>query len=100
MKIHEHQARDLLASYGIPVPPGQVIESPLAAEEAFNKVARAAGMDGSNALVVIKAQVHAGGRGKAGFVKLVKSADESKKAAQFMLTNKMVSAQTGPEGLV
>jgi succinyl-CoA synthetase beta subunit len=99
MKIHEHQARDLLASYNIPVPPGQVIESPLAAEDAFNKVAKAAGMTPQNTLIVIKAQVHAGGRGKAGFVKLVKTADEAKKAAQFMLTNKMVSPQTGPEGL-
>ncbi len=114
MKIHEHQARDLLASYNIPVPAGQVIESPLAAEEAFNKVAKAAGMSlgtpdlragsssdsGSNALIVIKAQVHAGGRGKAGFVKLVRTAAEAKAAATFMLTNKMVSPQTGPEGLV
>jgi succinyl-CoA synthetase beta subunit len=100
MKIHEHQARDLLASFNIPVPAGQVIESPLAAEDAFNKVSKAAGMTAANALIVIKAQVHAGGRGKAGFVKLVKTADEAKKAAQFMLTNKMVSPQTGPEGLV
>jgi succinyl-CoA synthetase beta subunit len=102
MKIHEHQARDLLASYNIPVPAGQVIESPLAAEEAFSKVAKAAGMspDSGNALIVIKAQVHAGGRGKAGFVKLVKTAAEAKAAATFMLTNKMVSPQTGPEGLV
>ncbi len=99
MKIHEHQARDLLASYNIPVPAGQVIESPLAAEEAFNKVSKAAGMTPANALVVIKAQVHAGGRGKAGFVKLVKNAADAKAAAQFMLTNKMVSPQTGPEGL-
>lgn len=99
MKIHEHQARDLLASYNIPVPAGQVIESPLAAEDAFNKVSKAAGMTPDNALVVIKAQVHAGGRGKAGFVKLVKTPAEAKAAAQFMLTNKMVSPQTGPEGL-
>jgi succinyl-CoA synthetase beta subunit len=111
MKIHEHQARDLLASYGIPVPPGQVIESPLAAEDAFHKVVKAAGMNSGtppvpggssstgNALIVIKAQVHAGGRGKAGFVKLVRTAAEAKAAAQFMLTNKMVSPQTGPEGL-
>jgi succinyl-CoA synthetase beta subunit len=99
MKIHEYQGRDLLASFGIPVPAGQVIESPLAAEDAFNKVSKAAGMSGPSTLVVIKAQVHAGGRGKAGFVKLVKTAAEAKAAAQFMLTNKMVSVQTGPEGL-
>jgi succinyl-CoA synthetase beta subunit len=50
-------------------------------------------------LVVIKAQVHAGGRGKAGFVKLVKSVDEAREAAEFMLTNRMCSPQTPPEGL-
>lgn len=96
MKIHEYQARDLLASFGIPVPPGQVIESPLVAEDAFRQATK--GM--AHPLAVIKAQVHAGGRGKAGFVKLVKTAEEAKASAQFMLSNKMVSPQTGPEGLV
>ncbi len=95
MKIHEYQARDLLAQAGIPVPPSSVIESPLMAEEAFVKATK--GM--APPLAVVKAQVHAGGRGKAGFVKLVKTAEEAKAAAQFMLTNKMVSVQTGPEGL-
>ena len=95
MKIHEYQARDLLSSYGIPVPAGITIESPLAAEDAFAKATK--GM--SSPLAVVKAQVFAGGRGKAGFVKLVKTAAEAKAAAQFMLANKMVSPQTGPEGL-
>jgi succinyl-CoA synthetase beta subunit len=95
MKIHEYQARDLLAQAGIPVPPSSVIESPLMAEEAFVKATK--GM--AAPLAVVKAQVHAGGRGKAGFVKLVKTAADAKAAAQFMLTNKMVSVQTGPEGL-
>lgn len=99
MKIHEYQARELLANAGIPVPASMVIESPLMAEEAFNKVTRAAGMSSHDALAVVKAQVHAGGRGKAGFVKLVKTAAEAQAAAKFMLTNKMVSVQTGPEGL-
>ncbi|MCC6322392.1 MAG: ADP-forming succinate--CoA ligase subunit beta [Phycisphaerales bacterium] len=95
MKIHEYQARDLLSQAGIPVPPSSVIESPLMAEDAFARATK--GM--SSPLAVIKAQVHAGGRGKAGFVKLVKTAAEAKAAAEFMLTNKMVSVQTGPEGL-
>ncbi len=99
MKIHEYQARELLSNAGIPVPSSMVIESPLVAEEAFNKVTKAAGMDAGSALAVVKAQVHAGGRGKAGFVKLVKTAAEAEDAAKFMLTNKMVSVQTGPEGL-
>ena len=99
MKIHEYQARELLASFGIAVPPGQMIESALVAEEAFRSVTRGAGMPPDKALVVVKAQVHAGGRGKAGFVKLVRTADEARAAAAFMLSNRMVSPQTGPEGL-
>lgn len=99
MKIHEYQAREILANASIPVPASMVIESPLMAEEAFNKVTRTAGMSADNALAVVKAQVHAGGRGKAGFVKLVKTAAEAEAAAKFMLTNKMVSVQTGPDGL-
>ena len=99
MKIHEYQARELLASYGIPVPPGQMIESALVAEEAFSSATRGAGMEKDKALVVVKAQVHAGGRGKAGFVKLVRTGAEARAAATFMLSNRMVSPQTGPEGL-
>ncbi len=95
MKIHEYQARELLASFGIPVPSGVMIESALLAEEAFKKAT--AGQ--ATPLAVIKAQVHAGGRGKAGFVKLVRTAADAKASATFMLANKMVSPQTGPEGL-
>ncbi|MEM0983311.1 MAG: ADP-forming succinate--CoA ligase subunit beta [Planctomycetota bacterium] len=95
MKIHEYQGRELLASFGIPVPSGEVITDPAKAEATYQSVSSAAGTD----LVVVKAQVHAGGRGKAGFVKLVRSAAEAKEAAEFMLSNKMVSVQTGPEGL-
>ncbi|MBA4027861.1 MAG: ADP-forming succinate--CoA ligase subunit beta [Planctomyces sp.] len=95
MKIHEHQARDLLAQFGIPVPPGRVITDPAQAPDAFAAVSAG---DGS-ALAVVKAQVHAGGRGKAGFVKLVRSAHEAADAARFMLTNRMVSPQTPPGGL-
>ncbi|MCB9845503.1 MAG: ADP-forming succinate--CoA ligase subunit beta [Phycisphaeraceae bacterium] len=94
MKIHEFQARDLLASAGIPVPSAQMIESVEAAAGAYKAVTA-----GGGALAVVKAQVHAGGRGKAGFVRLVNSAEEATDAARFMLSNRMVSAQTGPEGI-
>ncbi len=91
MKIHEYQARDLLAKAGIPVPPATVVDTPDAAHAAFKQ--------NGVPLQVVKAQVFAGGRGKAGFVKLVKSADEASAAAKFMLTNRMTSIQTGPEGI-
>jgi succinyl-CoA synthetase beta subunit len=91
MKIHEYQARQILSDHGIPVPPAEVVRSPEAAAEAFKKI-RAQ-------VCVVKAQVYAGGRGKAGFVKLVKSADEAWDAAKFMLSHRMISYQTGPEGV-
>ncbi len=95
MKIYEYQGRDVLASYGVPVPPGQMIESIEGAAGAFKAVTAGQG----SPLAVVKAQVHAGGRGKAGFVKLVKSAAEAEAAARFMLTNRMKSPQTPAEGL-
>ena len=95
MKIHEYQARDLLASAGIPVPDAVVISSPDAAADAYRDAIANAGTD----LAVVKAQVHAGGRGKAGFVTLVRSADEATDAAAFMLSHRMVSVQTGPGGM-
>jgi len=95
MKIHEYQARDLLAQYGIPVPDGQMVSSVEQAAQAFKTVT--AGM--ASPLAVVKAQVHAGGRGKAGFVKLVKAPQDAEAAVRFMLTNRMVSPQTPPEGL-
>jgi succinyl-CoA synthetase beta subunit len=95
MKIHEYQARELLAQFGIPVPAGQVIDSVDRATHAF----RAATAEQATPLAVIKAQVFAGGRGKAGFVKLVRTAHDAEDAARFMLTNRMKSPQTPPEGL-
>lgn len=95
MKIHEYQGRELLRSYSIAVPNGQVITSIDEAASAFKGAT--AGM--ATPLAVVKAQVHAGGRGKAGFVKLVNSAEEATAAARFMLTNRMKSPQTPPEGL-
>jgi succinyl-CoA synthetase beta subunit len=90
MKIHEYQARQILADAGIPVPAAETVRQPEEAAVAFKKFAVP--------VCVVKAQVYAGGRGKAGFVKLVRSADEARDAAKFMLTHRMVSPQTGPEG--
>jgi succinyl-CoA synthetase beta subunit len=91
MKIHEYQSRKILSDAGIPVPPAEVVFTPDEAADAFKKFAAP--------MCVVKAQVYAGGRGKAGFVKLVKSADEARDAAKFMLTHRMVSVQTGAEGV-
>jgi succinyl-CoA synthetase beta subunit len=91
MKIHEYQARQILAEAGIAVPPAEVVRTPEEAADAFKKF--------GGGMCVVKAQVYAGGRGKAGFVKLVKSADEAREAAKWMLTHRMVSYQTGPEGV-
>tara|TARA_B100000959_G_scaffold231776_1_gene248401 strand:+ start:1312 stop:2520 length:1209 start_codon:yes stop_codon:yes gene_type:complete len=94
MKIHEYQARQLLAESGIPVPSGTMVTTVEAASEAAKTL-----FDAGATLLVVKAQVHAGGRGKAGFVKLCRSQEEVDEAAAFMFGNKMVSVQTGPEGL-
>jgi len=91
MKIHEYQARQILSDAGVTVPPAEVVRSPDEAAKAFEKL--------NSPMCVVKAQVYAGGRGKAGFVKLVKSANEARDAARFMLSNRMVSYQTGPEGV-
>jgi succinyl-CoA synthetase beta subunit len=95
MKIHEYQARDLLASFGLPVPGGRVISSVEEAVQAF----KSATASMAKPQAVVKAQVHAGGRGKAGFVKLVTSPADAEAAARFMFTNRMKSPQTPPEGL-
>jgi len=94
MKVHEYQARELLAGAEIPVPQGTMVQTVDDAEAAAKSLF-AAGVK----QIVIKAQVHAGGRGKAGFVKLVTTASDARAAAQFMLTNRMVSPQTGAGGL-
>ena len=91
MKIHEYQARQILSDNGVPVPTAEVVRTPEEAADAFKKL--------GGAMCVVKAQVYAGGRGKAGFVKLVRSADEARDAAKFMLTHRMTSNQTGPEGV-
>ena len=95
MKINEFQARQLLAQAGVAVPAFAVAENVATAVAEAKKL-----FDSGIKEIVIKAQVHAGGRGKAGFVKLVSNLKDAEAAATFMLTNKMVSYQTGPEGLV
>ncbi len=94
MKIHEYQARQLLADAGVAVPPGAMVQTVDDAQAEAKKL-----FDAGASQAVVKAQVHAGGRGKAGFVKLVKSAAEARDAAKFMLSNRMISPQTPPEGL-
>ena len=90
MKIHEYQGKELLRKFGVPVPRGLVARSP---EEAY-QAAKELGTE----VVVVKAQIHAGGRGKGGGVKLAKSAEEAREIAQKMLGMKLVTHQTGPEG--
>jgi len=96
MKIHEYQAKQVLARYGVTVPRGEVIAK---ADEARGVAERLhAGKDGG--VVVVKAQIHAGGRGKGGGVKLARSAEEAEKLASQMLGMTLVTHQTGPEGRV
>jgi succinyl-CoA synthetase beta subunit len=91
MKIHEYQAKSLLAKYGVPVPRGEVAFTPDEAEAA------AKGLGGK---VVVKAQIHAGGRGKGGGVKLAKNVEEARELAGKILGMNLVTHQTGPEGRI
>lgn len=91
MNLHEYQSKRLFADYGIPVPRGIPVKSPNAAVDAAKEL----GGD----LWVVKAQVHAGGRGKAGGVKLARSFDEVREFAKGMLGTQLVTHQSGPEGL-
>ena len=92
MNIHEFQAKQVLARFGVPVPKGQPASTPDEAAAAF----RALGQPKA----VIKAQIHAGGRGKAGGVKLIGSAEEAREFAARLLGKPLVTHQTGPEGRV
>lgn len=91
MNLHEYQSKALFAEYGIPVPEGQVVQSP-------HEAARAASVLGGD-LWVVKAQVHAGGRGKAGGVKLSRSVAEVEANAEALLGTRLVTHQSGEEGL-
>jgi succinyl-CoA synthetase beta subunit len=91
MNLHEYQSKQLFARYGIPVPKGFVASTPAEATDAARRL--------GGAVWVVKAQVHAGGRGKAGGVKVVKSVEDVATAAAGMLGQRLTTKQTGPEGL-
>jgi succinyl-CoA synthetase beta subunit len=95
MKIHEYQARELLAKFGVPVPPAIVVDTAEQAADAYDKLAK----DHGHKLAVVKAQVYAGGRGKGGGVKLVRSREEAKTVAGHILSKPLVTPQTGPQGV-
>jgi succinyl-CoA synthetase beta subunit len=90
MNIHEYQAKEILRKYNVAVPRGKVA---FTAEEAL-----AAAQELGGKIFVVKAQIHAGGRGKAGGVKIAKSLNEAKELASKMIGMKLVTHQTGPEG--
>ena len=90
MKLHEYQAKRILAERGVPVPRGSLATTPDEAESATRDLGGRA---------VLKAQVHAGGRGRAGGVKLVDSPEEARTVAEAMLGSQLVTAQTGPGGV-
>ncbi len=90
MNIHEYQAKQLFRLNGVPVPDGYLASTPVEAEFAMRRLGTEVG--------VVKAQVHAGGRGKAGGVKLAKTPAEARKIAEQMLGMTLVTHQTGPEG--
>jgi succinyl-CoA synthetase beta subunit len=94
MNIHEYQGKDLLRKYGIPVPQGIPLTDPSKAKEAAQKLID----DTKLEVVVVKAQIHAGGRGKAGGVKVVKGAAAAQTAANEIFGKTLVTHQTGPEG--
>ena len=91
MNLHEYQSKRLFADYGIPVPKGIPVKSPKGAVEAAKEL--------GGKLWVVKAQVHAGGRGKAGGVKLARSREEVHQYAEAMLGKRLVTHQSGPDGL-
>jgi succinyl-CoA synthetase beta subunit len=89
MKVHEYQAKEILRRYGVPTPRGIVVDNPEEARQAAKEL---------GGRVVVKAQIHAGGRGKGGGVKLAKDADEAVELAKKILGMTLVTHQTGPEG--
>ena len=91
MKIHEYQAKQIMSEYGVPVPRGRVVSTPREARQ----VARELGVP-----VVVKAQIHAGGRGKGGGIKLADTPAQAEKAARQIIGMRLVTHQTGPEGRI
>ena len=92
MDIHEYQAKELLANFGVPVPSGGIAYTP---EQAVYRATEIGG-----ARFAVKAQIHSGARGKAGGIKLCSSEDEVRDAAAELLGKTLVTHQTGPEGKV
>jgi len=93
MKIHEYQAKEILRKYGVPVPAGEMAITFEEADQAAKALFSA-----GNAVVVIKAQIHAGGRGKGGGVKLAKTIEDADAASKAILGMQLITHQTGPEG--
>ena len=91
MKIHEYQAKQILTQYGVKIPEGQVANNP---SEAFEIAKKLGGT------VAVKAQIHAGGRGKGGGIKIAKNPEEAKEMAGKLIGSKLVTPQTGDEGKV
>jgi succinyl-CoA synthetase beta subunit len=90
MKIHEYQAKEIFRSFGVPTPRGEMVTTPEQAREVARKL--------GTPVVVVKAQIHAGGRGKGGGVKLARSVDEAQQLASKILGMTLVTPQTGPGG--
>ncbi|MBN2199312.1 MAG: ADP-forming succinate--CoA ligase subunit beta [Candidatus Aminicenantes bacterium] len=89
MKIHEYQAKSILSKYGVPIPRGETAETAEQAAEIARKI---------GPRVVLKAQIHAGGRGKGGGIKVVNGPDEARETAAKMIGMTLITHQTGPEG--
>ena len=94
MNIHEYQAKSILKKYNVAIPDGAVVDSPDAAVEAAKKIRSNTGAD----TWAVKAQIHAGGRGKGGGVKIAKSLDEVKEHSKSIIGMNLVTHQTGPQG--
>ncbi|MBC8478676.1 succinate--CoA ligase subunit beta, partial [bacterium] len=90
MKIHEYQAKEILRRFKVPVPKGFLVQGAAAAEEIYHRL--------GTAVVIVKAQIHAGGRGKGGGVRIARSPKEAVQMAREILGMQLVTHQTGPEG--
>ena len=89
MKIHEYQAKSIFATFGVPVPQGDVATTPAEARAIAERL---------GGRVVVKAQIHAGGRGKGGGIKVVNDVEAAEQAAKTLIGSTLVTPQTGPEG--
>ena len=94
MNIHEYQGKSILKSFGVGIQEGIIAETPAKAVEAANELTKQTGTQ----WWVVKAQIHAGGRGKGGGVKLAKSLDEVKERAEAIIGMNLITPQTGPQG--